>query len=89
MSWLAANLPACACDRHTECVAYLLEHGADVFAVDRTQRRSAIHCAAAAGRVAVLKRLLDEATKVHTEEGLTPLRDVRVHDMSGQCRCWS
>ena len=67
-------------------MAYLLENGADVFAVDRQQRRSAVHVAAAAGRSAVLKRLLDESTKVHTEEGLTALRDVRVHDMSGQCR---
>ena len=34
----------------------------------------------------MLRRLLDENTKVHTDEGLTALRDVRVHDMSGQCR---
>ncbi|KAK9805084.1 hypothetical protein WJX73_003042 [Symbiochloris irregularis] len=80
-----ALILACS-EGHADCVAFLLEHGADVFAVDRTQRRSAIHCAAAAGRTSVLRRLLDDATKVHTEDGLVCLKDVRVHDMSGQCR---
>jgi hypothetical protein len=31
--------------------------------------------------------LLDPATLVATDDGPLPLRDVRVHDMSGQCRC--
>jgi hypothetical protein len=30
--------------------------------------------------------LLDPATLVATDDGPLPLRDVRVHDMSGQCR---
>ena len=69
-----------------DCATYLLENGADMFAIDKHLRRSAIHYAAASNKAAVLKRLLDENTKVHTDEGLQPLRDVRVHDMSGQCR---
>ena len=74
------------CCRHVDCATYLLENGADVFAIDKQLRRSAIHYAAASNKAVVLKRLLDENTKVHTDEGLQPLRDVRVHDMSGQCR---
>lgn len=66
---------------------YLLDQGADVFAVDKHQRRSAIHYAVAGGHEDVLKMLLSEDAKVHTEDGHVPLRDVRIHDMSGQCRC--
>ena len=73
--------------RHVSCVNYLLESGCDVFAVDRAQRRSAIHYAAANGRAGVLRKLLADSTIVHTEEGMQPLKHVRVHDMSGQCRC--
>ncbi|KAK9808944.1 hypothetical protein WJX72_006738 [[Myrmecia] bisecta] len=76
-----------ACEAgHADCVEFLLSQGADVFAVDRVQRRSAVHYAAAAGKVAVLRKLLDDGTKLHTEEGLQALKHVRVHDMSGQCR---
>lgn len=64
----------------------MLDHGADVFQVDKSQRRSAIHYAAANGQAAVLRALLDENQLMHTEDGLQPLRHVRVHDMSGQCR---
>ena len=80
LTWLS-----CCC-RHVDCATYLLENGADIFAIDKHLRRSAVHYAAAGNKATVLKRLLDENTKVHTDEGLQPLRDVRVHDMSGQCR---
>ena len=66
---------------------YLLDQGADVFAVDKNQRRSAIHYAVVNGHTNVLKSLLSDNAKVHTEDGQVPLRDVRIHDMSGQCRC--
>ncbi len=58
-----------------------------MFAVDKHQRRSAIHYAVAGGHVDVVKLLLSDDAKVHTEDGQVPLRDVRIHDMSGQCRC--
>ena len=70
-----------------ECVEYLLDQGADVFAVDKNQRRSAIHYAVMNGHSNVLKLLLSDNAKVHTEDGQVPLRDVCIHDMSGQCRC--
>ncbi len=54
--------------------------------VDKTQRRSAIHYAAAAGQIGVLRALLSDSQLMHTEEGVMPLKNVRVHDMSGQCR---
>ena len=57
-----------------------------MFQVDKAQRRSAIHYAAAAGQASVLRALLSEDRLMHTEEGLQPLKNVRVHDMSGQCR---
>ncbi len=66
---------------------FLLDQGADVFAVDKSQRRSAIHYAVVNGHTDVLKLLLSDSAKVHTEDGQVPLRDVRIHDMSGQCRC--
>ncbi len=69
------------------CLNYLLDAGADVFAIDRLQRRSAIHYAAANGRANILRRLLDDSNKVHTEEGFMPLKNVHVHDMSGYCKC--
>jgi 1,6-anhydro-N-acetylmuramate kinase len=72
--------------RHAQCAAYLLEQGADPFAVDRIQRRSTIHYAVAGSHSAVLRLLLSDAAVVHTDDGALPLRDVRVHDMSGQCR---
>ncbi|BDA44275.1 probable E3 ubiquitin-protein ligase XBOS33 at N-terminal half [Coccomyxa sp. Obi] len=76
-----------ACEHgRLDCVEYLLDQGADVFAVDKHQRRSAIHYAVAGGHVDVLKMLLSDDAKVHTEDGQVPLRDVRIHDMSGQCR---
>jgi len=68
-------------------VEYLLAQGADAFAVDKNQRRSAIHYAVVNVHADVLKALLSDNAKVHTEDGQVPLRDVRVHDMSGQCRC--
>ncbi len=72
--------------RHTACAAYLLEQGADAFAVDKAQRRSAIHYAVLGPQPGVLKMLVSDDAKIHTEDGRMPLRDVRVHDMSGQCR---
>ena len=73
-------------NRHAACVRYLLEQGADAFAVDRQQRRSALHHAVAGCHGAALAVLLAPGTLVHTDDGAMPLRDVRVHDMSGQCR---
>lgn len=67
-------------------MAYLLAQGADAFAVDKGQRRSAIHYAVANQQHEVLKVLLSDDAKVHTDDGELPLRNVRVHDMSGQCR---
>lgn len=72
--------------RHVECAVYLLEHGADVFAIDKHLRRNCLHYAASSNRANVLRRLLDENTQVQTEEGLQSLRHLRVHDVSGQCR---
>ena len=68
------------------CAAYLLEQGADAFAVDKAQRRSAIHYAVLGPQPDVLRFLVSDDAKIHTEDGIVPLRDVRVHDMSGQCR---
>lgn len=73
--------------RRLSCAEYLLDQGADVFAVDKHQRRSAIHYAVAGRHIDVVKMLLSDNAKVHTEDGQVPLRDVRIHDMSGQCRC--
>ncbi|KAK9834186.1 hypothetical protein WJX81_006554 [Elliptochloris bilobata] len=76
-----------ACEQgRAECVAYLLSLGADALAVDDAQRRNALHHASAGSHVAALKALLSDATRMHTEEGSLPLRNVRVLDMSGQCR---
>ncbi|CAL5218420.1 g96 [Coccomyxa viridis] len=76
-----------ACEKgHAPCAAYLLEQGADAFAVDKAQRRSAIHYAVLGPRPDVLRFLVSDDAKIHTEDGIVPLRDVRVHDMSGQCR---
>ena len=72
--------------RHHRAVELLLRSGADFFVVDRTTRRSAIHYAANAGATRVLKTLLSDETCIHTEEGMQPLKYVRVQDMSGQCR---
>ena len=72
--------------RHTDCAQYLLGQGADAFAVDKAQRRSAIHYAVMSPQPDVLQMLVSDDAKIHTEDGRMPLRDVRVHDMSGQCR---
>jgi ankyrin repeat protein len=72
--------------RHADCAAYLLEQGADAFAVDKAHRRSAIHYAVLGPQPDALRMLLSDDAKIHTEDGRMPLRDVRVHDMSGQCR---
>jgi hypothetical protein len=72
--------------RHTDCAAYLLEQGADAFAVDKAHRRSAIHYAVLGPQPDALRMLVSDDAKIHTEDGRMPLRDVRVHDMSGQCR---
>ena len=74
------------CCRHADCAAYLLEQGADAFAVDKAHRRSAIHYAVLGPRPDALRMLVSDDAKIHTEDGRMPLRDVRVHDMSGQCR---
>lgn len=65
---------------------FLLRYGADVFQVDKVQRRSAIHHATVAGQAGVLRALLSDDQLLHTEDGLLPLKHVRVHDVSGQCR---
>ncbi len=80
ISWLPVHC------RHMPCTAYLLEQGADAFAVDKAQRRSAIHYAVLGPQPDVLRFLVSDDAKIHTEDGIVPLRDVRVHDMSGQCR---
>ncbi len=54
--------------------------------MDKAQRRSAIHYAVLGPRPDVLRFLVSDDAKIHTEDGIVPLRDVRVHDMSGQCR---
>ena len=72
--------------RHADCAAYLLEQGADAFAVDKAHRRSAIHYAVLGPRPDALRMLVSDDAKIHTEDSRMPLRDVRVHDMSGQCR---
>jgi hypothetical protein len=73
--------------RHVSCVKFLLNNGAEPFLVDKPQRRSAIHYAANGGQVGVLRALLSDTQLMHTEDGVLPLKNVRVHDMSGQCRC--
>ncbi|KAK9866030.1 hypothetical protein WJX84_004124 [Apatococcus fuscideae] len=76
-----------ACDNgHHRAVELLLRNGADIFTVDRLSKRSAIHYAASAGSIRVLKVLLADGTCIHTEDGMQPLKYVRVQDMSGQCR---
>ncbi|CAK0737042.1 hypothetical protein CVIRNUC_000845 [Coccomyxa viridis] len=76
-----------ACEKgHADCAQYLLGQGADAFAVDKAQRRSAIHYAVMSPQPDVLQMLVSDDAKIHTEDGRMPLRDVRVHDMSGQCR---
>lgn len=55
--------------------------------MDRAQRRSAIHFAVMGPQPDVLKMLVSDEAKIHTEDGSMALRDVRIHDMSGQCRC--
>ena len=72
--------------RHVSCVNFLLTSGADPFLVDKIQRRSAIHYAAAAGQASVLKVLLSNEQLMHTEDGMQALKHVRIHDISGQCR---
>ena len=78
---------SCSC-RHTGCVQYLIDCGADVFKVDKTHSRSVLHYAVANGQDKVLKYLVCEGTVMHTEEGLQSLRWIQVKDISGQCR-WS
>ena len=54
--------------------------------VEKLQRRSAIHYAAVSGQTGVLKALLSDSQLMHTEDGMLALKNVRIHDMSGQCR---
>ena len=82
----ALELRTCTACRHADCAQYLLGQGADAFAVDKAQRRSAIHYAVMSPQPDVLQMLVSDDAKIHTEDGRMPLRDVRVHDMSGQCR---
>ena len=54
--------------------------------MDKAHRRSAIHYAVLGPQPDALRMLVSDDAKIHTEDGRMPLRDVRVHDMSGQCR---
>lgn len=84
--WAKSVLNFFQCCRHVSCVNFLLNSGAEPFLVDKLQRRSAIHYAAAAGQSNVLKALLSDSQLMHTEDGMLALKNVRIHDMSGQCR---
>ena len=75
----------CAC-RHGFAARFLIEQGADPFVQDKVQHRSAIHYAAAKGRVDSLRRLLDDQLRIHTEEGYISLKNARIQDVSGNCR---
>lgn len=66
---------------------FLLDNFADPFALDKVTHRNALVYAAAAGRTEVVKRLLDDTCKMHTEEGPVPLRNAIVHDDLGNARC--
>lgn len=72
--------------RHGFAARYLIEQGADPFVQDKTFHRSAIHYAAARGKIDVLRRLMDDNLQIHTEEGFVPLKAARIQDVSGHCR---
>lgn len=72
--------------RHGFAARYLIEQGANPFVQDKTFHRSAIHYAAAKGKIDVLRRLMDDNLQVHTEEGYVPLKAARIQDVSGHCR---
>ena len=57
----AQDMHAC---RHADCAQYLLEQGADAFAVDKAQRRSAIHYAVMSPQQNVLKMLVSDDAKI-------------------------
>ncbi|WIA09414.1 hypothetical protein OEZ85_008819 [Tetradesmus obliquus] len=46
---------------HTDVVAWLLKHGADVWRHDRVRRHTALHCAAQAGAIDAVRLLLASA----------------------------
>ena len=72
--------------RHGFAARYLIEQGADPFVQDKTYQRSAIHYAAARGKVDALRRLVDDNLCIHTEDGFVPLKSARIQDVSGNCR---
>ena len=75
----------CSSARHTECVAYLLAHGADVYA-QSSRGDNALHIAAKNGNAGALHALLGFRPHADGEDGSQLLGDIVVQGDAGPTR---
>lgn len=77
--------PLCRSQRHAECVAYLLLHGADVYA-QSSRKDNAMHIAAKHGNAGALSALLSFRPHADGEDGSQLLGDIVVQGDAGPTR---
>ncbi len=77
--------PLCRSQRHAECVAYLLLHGADVYA-QSSKKDNAMHIAARHGSAGALSALLSFRPHADGEDGSQLLGDIVVQGDAGPTR---
>ena len=75
----------CRSQRHAECVAYLLLHGADVYA-QSSKKDNAMHIAARHGSAGALSALLSFRPHGDGEDGSQLLGDIVVQGDAGPTR---
>ena len=75
----------CRSARHTECVGYLLAHGADVYA-QNSRGDNAMHIAAKNGNAGALHALLSFRPHADGEDGSQLLGDIVVQGDAGPTR---
>ena len=75
----------CRSQRHAECVAYLLLHGADVYA-QSSRKDNAMHIAAKHGNAGALNALLSFRPHADGEDGSQLLGDIVVQGDAGPTR---
>ena len=75
----------CRSARHTECVAYLLAHGADVYA-QNSRGDNALHIAAKNGNAGALHALLSFRPHADGEDGSQLLGEIVVQGDAGPTR---